>query len=176
MELQTVAYKPENVKNKDVYVLTEIDELFAALDEYLSNLNNILGSRYLKMLRPKAEKLHKDVFYAQETLDDWLAVQKNWIYLENIFSSPDIKTKLKEENTQFENVDKAFKTHMRRTYQSKFASKVITGGLLDKFREQKDTLAKIQKALENYLEDKRNTFPRFYFLSNDELLEILAKS
>lgn len=79
--------------------MTEIDELFAALDEYLSNLNNILGSRYLKMLRPKAEKLHKDVFYAQETLDDWLAVQKNWIYLENIFSSPDIKTKLKEENT-----------------------------------------------------------------------------
>jgi hypothetical protein len=34
---------------KDVYVLSEIDELFANLDEVLSNISNILGSRFLKV-------------------------------------------------------------------------------------------------------------------------------
>ena len=96
--------------------------------------------------------------------------------MENIFSSADIKTKLKEENNQFESVDKAFKLHMRRTNTGRLVHRVILPGLLEKFREYKDTLNRIQKALENYLEDKRNAFPRFYFLSNDELLEILAKS
>lgn len=50
-------YKPENIRNKEVYVLTEIDDLNTALDDFLANLNNILGSRYLKLLRKKAEKL-----------------------------------------------------------------------------------------------------------------------
>ncbi len=44
------------------------------------------------------------------------------------------------------------------------------------FKGHKDTLNNIQKALENYLEVKKVCFPRFYFLTNDDLLEILAKA
>ena len=39
-----------------------------------------------------------------------------------------------------------------------------------------EAMDKIQKNLEDYLEEKRSEFPRFYFISNDELLQILANS
>lgn len=48
--------------------------------------------------------------------------------------------------------------------------------LLDKLVKGKDLLNLVQNGLSNYLETKRSVFPRFYFLSDDELLEILADS
>jgi dynein axonemal heavy chain len=48
--------------------------------------------------------------------------------------------------------------------------------LLDLLGDMNDKLEKIQKALDQYLETKRRAFPRFYFLSNDDLLEILGQS
>lgn len=39
-----------------------------------------------------------------------------------------------------------------------------------------DDMDSIQRALERYLETKRHVFPRFYFISNDDLLEILGNA
>lgn len=44
--------------------------------------------------------------------------------------------------------------------------------LLKKLLQQNDELESIQRALEIYLESKRQLFPRFYFISNDDLLEV----
>lgn len=44
--------------------------------------------------------------------------------------------------------------------------------LLKKLLSQNDELESIQRALEIYLESKRQLFPRFYFIANDDLLEV----
>lgn len=48
--------------------------------------------------------------------------------------------------------------------------------LLDQLKQYNAELDYVQKKLEDYMETKRKAFPRFYFLSNDELIDILANS
>lgn len=49
-------------------------------------------------------------------------------------------------------------------------------GLDKELQYMNSNLEEIQKSLEMYLENKRRQFPRFYFISNDDLLEILGQS
>ncbi len=49
-------------------------------------------------------------------------------------------------------------------------------GLLEKLTTCNTSLDVIQKALEDYLEKKRESFPRFYFLANNDLIDILSQT
>lgn len=54
--------------------------------------------------------------------------------------------------------------------------KIICTGILNKLGNMNSKLEDIQRSLDMYLETKRQIFPRFYFISNDDLLEILGNS
>lgn len=106
-----------------------------------------------------------------------MTCQRNWLYLESIFSAPDIVRQLPAEAKMFMQVDKSWKDVMRKVYRLPNALRAATTpGLLETFQNNNSLLDQIQKCLEAYLESKCIIFPRFYFLSNDELLEILSQT
>ena len=80
------------------------------------------------------------------------------------------------EGKMFRAVNNTWRVSMAQTFQEPSCVKVARRpGFLDSLIEA-NAADQIQKGLNDYLETKRLAFPRFFFLSNDELLEILAET
>ena len=116
--------------------------------------------------------------YVYVSLDIWIDVQRQWVYLEGIFSgSADIKHLLPVESARFQNINTEFLTVMKKVYKSPFVTDVMNiQGIQKSLERLADLLNKIQKALGEYLERERASFPRFYFVGDEDLLEIIGNS
>ena len=101
------------------------------------------------------------------------------MYLANIFVAADIRKAMPQESKEFDYVDKNFKLLMQKTQKAPSCIKIVRKKEktpLEDLQGFSATLDKVQKSLDDYMETKRKAFPRFYFLSNDELIDILANS
>ncbi|KAF6321024.1 dynein axonemal heavy chain 6 [Rhinolophus ferrumequinum] len=163
--------------SKDIFILGGTDDIQVLLDDSTINIATIASSRYVGPLKTRVDDWQKQLALFNQTLEEWLNCQRNWLYLESIFNAPDIQRQLPAEAKMFLQVDKSWKEIMRKVNRLPNALRAATQpGLLETFQNNNALLDQIQKCLEAYLESKRVIFPRFYFLSNDELLEILAQT
>jgi dynein heavy chain len=97
--------------------------------------------------------------------------------LQPIFDSPDIAAQLKSETKRFRSVDATWRSTMQECKQDpSILNNCSIEGLKDKFTEANKNLDIVRKGLNEYLEKKRTAFARFYFLSDDDLLEILSQT
>lgn len=162
---------------KDAFILGGVDEVIAALEDSMMTMGTITSSRFVAGIRTEVERTETALRLFSETLDEWLECQRQWMYLETIFSAADIQKSLPMETKTFFAVDRHFKDIMRKTRDRPNALMAgTTPGWLETLQRCNESLERVQKQLEDYLESKRINFPRFYFLSNDELLEILSQS
>ncbi|CAM9242548.1 unnamed protein product, partial [Chrysoparadoxa australica] len=157
------------------------DEVFARLEEHLNSLASMKQSPYFKAVSEFQEEasLWEDrLTKLQAILDAWLEVQRRWVYLAGIFfGAADIKAQLPAEHARFKSVDNEFIQLMRRVSHKPAVLEVLgMDNLLRQLERQDSIMTKIQKALGEYLERQRAAFSRFYFVGDEDLLEIIGNS
>ena len=91
-------------------------------------------------------------------------------YLEPIFGSDDIMRQMPEEGKLFKQQDGMWRDNAKKVLKDVRCLEVANiPGLVDSYKQQDSYLETVQKGLNDYLEMKRLYFPRFFFLSNDEV-------
>ncbi|VVC32244.1 Hypothetical protein CINCED_3A002285 [Cinara cedri] len=159
-----------------VNLLRVREELIEVLEDNQVQLQNMLTSKFVGHFFNEVSDWQKKLNTADRVINLWVEVQRTWVYLEAIFiGSDDIRTQLPEDTRRFEVLDQEFKELL---IGIKSNQNVVKGtskpGLYNKLMSIQKELLKCEKVLAQYLETKRLIYPRFYFISSADLLDILS--
>jgi dynein heavy chain, axonemal len=163
-------------KGRNIQILLGTVGIMEELEETQMNLQAFLTMRHVAPFRERAQELLQTLSDSSDTLERWLKVQMMWCSLESVFTGGDIAKQMPMEAKKFSKIDKEWAKVMSKAYETQIvvescANEVLRAALPVMYQE----LEKCQKSLEGYLEQKRNKFPRFYFVSNPGLLIILSQ-
>nr|AML30859.1 axonemal inner arm dynein heavy chain 3 [Marsilea vestita] len=172
LEMQVMEYKETGT-----YIVKIDEQILQQLDDHIAMTQSISFSPFKKPFEDKITKWEQQLVLVSEIVDEWFALQRQWMYLEPIFSSSDIQTQLPIESKRFNTINVVWRKVLNQAHLTpNILTMCSSKKLLDQLRESNKMIDMVQKGLADYLETKRLAFARFFFLSNDELLQILSQA
>ncbi|XP_014280457.2 dynein beta chain, ciliary [Halyomorpha halys] len=159
-----------------IILLRASEQLIETLEENQVQLQNLITSKFIAHFLEEVSSWQSKLSLADQIITVWFEVQRTWTHLESIFmSSEDIKNQLPEDSERFYRIDSKFKDLLEELKQVPNVLEATSKpDLLKELEVLQKELTLCEKALAQYLETKRLKFPRFYFVSSADLLDILS--
>ena len=153
------------------------NEINKELDTDIMDVQQLDLSPFKGPFAELISKWNKDLLLISSVLEEWNKCQKSWIYLQPVFDSADIAKDIPYEHKKFKMTDRMWQDLMNGLNNNRNVRQCCSAeGLYEKLKEANMNLENVEKGLNDYMETKRSVFPRFYFISNAQFLEILSQT
>ena len=162
---------------EDCPLLADLTPVIEILEAHsLEIMGMVSQGRYIEFFRATVDEWSDKLRAVDSVLAVWQKVQRNWCRLEPIFMlSDDIRSQLPEDSKKFEAFDQEWKDLMMGAGQLSNAVEICyQEGRLETLKRLNEVVETCEKSLNDYLEQKKKAFPRFYFVANQALLDILS--
>ncbi|CAJ1459802.1 unnamed protein product, partial [Effrenium voratum] len=162
---------------EDCPLLADLSEVLERLEsDSLEMLSMTSQGRFIEFCKQTVDEWSEKLQTVDSVLQVWGKFQINWCRLEPIFmQSDDIRSQLPEDSKRFEMLDNSWKDLMIEASRSSLIVEIcMAEGRAQTLADITDALDTCERSLNDYLEQKKKSFPRFYFVANGALLDILS--
>jgi dynein heavy chain len=140
INLEIVPYK-----NTGTYVLKASDDIIQKLDDDMVMTTTMAFSPYKKPFEERLNRWEQTLKLITYVIEEWLTCQRQWLSLEPIFSSDDIRKQLPTEAERFATVDKTWRKILESAARAPAALKFCPSDkLLEDFRQNNKLLGHVQ--------------------------------
>jgi dynein heavy chain 2 len=164
------------VDGRATSLIKEWREMGAELGDHRALLLSMRDSPYYRPFADTAGLYESKLAIVEEAASLLAGIQRRWVYLEPVLR----RGALAAETPRFRRVDDEFRALLAGVEADArmlgLADAALHPALLERLGVMADQLERCQRALTTFLEAKRAACPRFYFLGDDDLLEILGQS
>ena len=168
--------------NKEVHsrtgcnLLRASEDMIELLEENQVQLQNMMTSKYIGYFYEEISEWQRVLGIVDIVTTLLIDTQRLWCHLESIFiGSDDIRMQLPKESEIFDEANHQFQELMKSiSSTANVIGATKADGLAERLEMIQGKLSSCEKALTDYLETKKLLFPRFYFLSSSDLLDILS--
>nr|XP_022320176.1 dynein beta chain, flagellar outer arm-like isoform X6 [Crassostrea virginica] len=158
-----------------ILLLTHTDPIFGELEAHQVSLQAMHSNSLAGSFMDDVVKWQKRLQTIEAVLRTWLDVQELWIELEEVYSSTDVRTSLSHDANRFAVLNKDFRLLMRATEKNpNVLQRCTRKNILSIVEHMKHGLETCRRNLLHHLERRRQIFPRFYFLSMEDVLHIVC--
>lgn len=162
--------------NTKIKLVRSWDNLFENCNQDLSELTSMRNSSSFGAFEQDVSQMESKLNSFYLILDVWIEVQRQWVYLEGMFGSKNnISNILPVESARFNNLTYEFLDLMKKIYKVDLAIDIfLIADIEISFEKLLESFSKLRRSLSEFLEKQRDVFPRFYFVGNEDLLELIG--
>lgn len=171
-----VKFNFDQHKGSDVQLFKLSEENFEMLENDQQQVSAMLSNRFVAFFEVECTKWNTSLANISEINNMAGEVQRTWTFLENLFiHSEEVKKELPKQAELFVGIDKEVKRILADAYAKQIALIYCDQTwVLKSFTEAQKQLTVCEKALQEFMDSKRTAFPRFYFVAQTDLLDILS--
>ena len=169
----TIKHNIAGPRGGSVSLIKDWKDLFTEVADNQNLVSSLSSSPFFAPFKEETSIWETLMSNLADRLNHMNAIQRKWLYLQPIFA----RGALPQEQPRFRRVDEDFQGIMASIDADSLVKSFAEMRMReDHMHEMSTQLDVCQKALADYLEEKRSMLPRFYFIGDDDLLEILGQA
>ncbi|KZC10148.1 Cytoplasmic dynein 2 heavy chain 1 [Dufourea novaeangliae] len=156
-------------RNSNILLVEDYSSLLTRAGELRLLLEGAKGAAGYERFAARVARCESGLSEVEEKIKILSTIQRKWVYLEPVYGGGAAPN----DTGRWSRANKEFRYLMGEVSRDPRVSS-LRRLPLSAFTNLKDLLDRCQRSLDEYLEEKRSSYPRLYFLSDEDLLELVS--